>query len=254
MITFTKSFEQFKKNIFSLTIITFVYIAIALLSTLILGFFVPGVGPILNSLIALILSVVYMRVVMQVSNDNDLSINKAFKGVLSAIGGLFLLNIIKCIILSVMIIPIILIFISSLVGNIFSETMFVDIMYILGIISLVAIICMVLAIILDLIFGFTMFSIIDEDFATMSLKYRFLAGIKMINGFRGRYILIRIITMFLVLVGCLILGIGVLITYPLAMLLLVNLYKEAKYKYLGYENQDKIHNFYQPVEQMDKLK
>lgn len=230
-----KSFEQFKKNAFQLAGVNLAYFIVAILIGLSLNFFIPIIGQFLYSVIFLISAVVYLRIFMQITNgESSICLNKTYENLLPVSGKLILLDIIKGIILAIVAIPSFMINIYILFSS--NESFYYDIdsisMY-LGVVLFTLLIMIAVIIIMELILGFVGFSIIDEDFSQMSFKDILVNGFKMMKGYRLKFILIQLVSAFLVLIGILMLGVGVLFTATLSNLLVLNLYKEAKESYIG---------------------
>lgn len=242
MGTFDISFEQFKKHIFSLSLVTFVYFLTVGLSSLIFNGLVPIIGPFLHMTVLMIAMSIYIRIFMQIVNGKDsIVFNDATQEVISVAGKMFLLNFIKGILLAIVAIPCIVLNIVKLLAcepNSFDSIIGVF-MSTFGIILVI----LIISIVMELILGFVNFVIVDNDFISMSFKDAIINGIKMMKGYRCRFIGIQIINTFLVFVGFLMLGVGIFFTSSLSFLLTLNLYKEAKDAYLGYGMKDKINNY-----------
>lgn len=227
-----KAVEQFKPNAFKLAGITLLFMMASMMLGVI-GAIIPGIGVIVQNVLFLICTVIYVRIYMQVvNNENDLNFNSCSESLWSTSWKLILLTIIKSVMLLIALIPIIILtFLSAVPIDNLSSDMSVGVIFmIVGIFVSI----MLLLLVLELIFGFATYTIVDEDFINNSFKESLVDGVKMMKGYRLKYVVAQLIGGLLFLAGMLMFGIGTIFTTSLANLILINLYKEAKENYFGY--------------------
>lgn len=240
MNTFNNAFEQFKKNAFNLALINLLYTVVVTLGSFVLNGFIPIVGPFLYLALVMVSIPVYVRILMQVVNGRtSTSIDDAMQGIAPVAGKIFLLNFLKGIISTLVAIPCIALSIGKIISMLmYDSSNFESIIGVFMSLWGAILIVIIVSLILELILGFVTMLISDEDFSRVSFKDSLVNGIKMMKGYRVRFVFIQVINVFLMFLGFLMLGVGIFFTSPLSTLLTLNLYKEAKDNYFGYNNRD----------------
>lgn len=244
MNIFNKSWQQFKENAFSLAVITFLYMLVVIGSNAVLNIFIPIIGSFLSMLVIIASMCVYIRLLMQVANKKQaISIEDSLQNLWKPSCNLLLLNILKSIIIFLISIPIVFVSTGSMFIDVFEGT--IDLSNIISIfISVFGIIFLIflVGLIMELILAFVTYMIADKDFNSKSFKYVFLEGIKMMKGYRIKFVLIQIVTILLCILGLICFGVGILFAVPLGNLMLINLYIEAKDKHFNCQSEIKVEN------------
>lgn len=234
MQIFDKSFEQFKQNAFKLAGFTLLYFMVLMVFSLVLSF-IPIIGTLIYNVLVIIGLVLYVRVHMQITNgESSLCFNKASENIFPSSWNLIILNFIKGLFLLIVIIPcaiISAIIFATVSDSYYYSTESMAMLLIIAIFMLLVI--LLVAFVIELMLGFVSFVIIDKDFSQMSFKEAFSNGFKMMKGYRIKFIIVQLVNGILFFVGILMLGVGVLFTSALSTLIMLNLYKEAKEKYIG---------------------
>ena len=251
MIIFDKAFNQFKKDGLKLGFLNIAYFLVVVIGSGIIGAILPLIGALLVFVASGIFISVYTRLYMQTVNEEETtSFDKAMKNVVRpGLRATLLYFVQSLVIFAVMIVCVISVMVGlfSLLVN--EPTIFDLINLMLSYIGPLLIIT-IISIVCRLLFVFTDLLIMDKDFANMSFKDGVKNGIKMAKGYRLNYILIEIVHIVLTFVGILAFGVGIIFTEALYRLLLLNLYKEAKENYFGYNVIDNnINQNYDGVQQ-----
>lgn len=234
MQIFDKSFEQFKQNAFKLAGFTLLYFMVLMTVCLVLSF-IPVVGTLIYNILVIIGSVFYIRIYMQIVNgESTLCFDMASENMLHASWNLIILTFVKGLFLLIAIIPCVIISILSFVtvsDSYYSDTESLATFLVIAIFMFLII--LLVAFVVELMLGFVSFVIIDKDFSQMSFKDAFSNGFKMMKGYRLKFVLVQLVNGILFVIGILMLGVGVLFTSALSTLITLNLYKDAKEKYIG---------------------
>lgn len=234
MQIFDKSFEQFKQNAFKLAGFTLLYFMVSMIFSLVLSF-IPIVGALIYNILFIISLVFYIRIYMQIVNGkSSLCFNMASENILPASWNLIILTFIKGLLLSIAIIPCAIVSILTFVtvsDSYYSDTESLATFLVIAIFMFLII--LLVAFVVELMLGFVSFVIIDKDFSQMSFKDAFSNGFKIMKGYRLKFILVQLVNGILFIIGILMLGVGVLFTSALSTLITLNLYKDAKEKYIG---------------------
>lgn len=245
MYTFNKSFEQFKNNALHLALVNLLYSITIAITYILLNCLIPIVGPILYLAVFMVSTSIYLRILMQVvNNKTPISFDDAKQGILPVAGRMFLLNLVKGLVLTIVAIPCVFLNMFNIVSLINQDADgFQTIIKMFVLLGGTIFVIVIVSIVLELILGFVNLLISDKDFAHMSFKDSVINGVKMMKGYRCRFVFIQIINVFLVFIGFLMLGVGFFFTSPLSTLLILNLYKEAKDSYLGCDVKNEVNSY-----------
>lgn len=235
MNVYKKSFNQFKNNALNLIGGTLIYvISVALLSSL-AGITIPFIGFIVSFAVDAIATCLYIRFLIKiVDGESDISIedylNNCFKNVKYSIAKVMFVKAVK----STLTFILVAVFVATTIYQITA--------YAFGIFPLIASIASMLGflllmnLIIDLMLAFTVYVAVDDDFESKTLRETLKDGIKMMNGYRFKYILAKIAYLILLGFGAMFFGIGLFVSIPLGNLIILNLYLESKEKYINSNN------------------
>lgn len=238
MEMFNNAIKLYKPHAFKLAGITLLYSIISLFMQIVMQF-VPIVGPIAYNVLFLIGLISYIRLFMQIiNNQENINIDDSFNNIkpssLKFIGLTFIKAIVLCFMLFLYVINN-----KELITMIMTESTYNLLEIFTSVMQLFIVVMFIFVIftmIVETFIGFASFVMIDEDFVDKSFKDSIIDGYKMMKGYRLKFILVQVLSGVLHIIGLLMLGMGTLFTTPLSITIMLNLYNEAKENYFGYEH------------------